>query len=194
MQQAKSVFGPHALSVEEIQRWLRVNPYAIGVLTRKERFCGYIDILPLTPTGLAEVRNPTLSEKEWDTSQIQSPGGMRSATDLYLASLLAVNRQSPDTHTTSRALFVALAGYLETLYGSGTKQCWGLAATEDGRRVMSRWGASLVEKGEARADGMALYRFALAPDKIRDIVSAHGRSLPEVAIMIDRPRGNDIFV
>ena len=187
MDAAKRVFGTHALSVDDIQKWIDVNPFVLAVLTNSDRFAGYLDVLPLTPAGLIEVKTPTVTERDWDARHILSPDAMQTASDLYVASLLVVDRASSAGHENARALFRALAGYLETLYGNQPRHGWGLAATADGFRVLNRWGATKVQDGAERSDGMTLFRFSLEPNLIREILVKDGSKAPRVSLHLDRP-------
>jgi hypothetical protein len=184
---AQQLYGADALSLEEVQRWIAVNPYVLGVLTAGSQYEGYLDVLPLSRSGSELIRSRTGSERMLGAGHILVPGQMRSAACLYVASLAVREHGTPAGHARASALFLGLAIYLRTLYGEASRAACGLVATPEGERVVRRWGAKLVQAAGTRGDGLTLYEFDLEPSQIESTARRSTRPGGPISVEMAAP-------
>jgi hypothetical protein len=169
---AKEIYGRDAMSLEEVERWWKRNPFVTAVL-RSEwgDYLGYFDILPLADEGARLMESGKIKEREIPFEHILTPTEMKDARTLYLAGIAVKGLDNEKGKIRAARLFHGLVLYTRHYYGNTSRKVLALAATSDGERILRGIGARVVCVGVARKDRHDLYEITLTSGLLTKVES-----------------------
>ncbi len=167
---ARSLYGKHSLRSDVVKKWYEKNPLTLTCLTdAHNKFVGYFDVLPLTPTFGKKFVSGVSREKDIRSQHILPPNEMREAKFIYIAGVSAKDQMTTQGKKYGAMLIYSLMVHLQTFYDLNTpRKIYATAATDCGRNVLERLHFYIETDGENRRDKLDLYARLITKADIDD--------------------------
>lgn len=170
---AKRVFGKESLPRAGIESWReRNNKILVCLHDASNRVVGYFDLLPLSESFASRFIAGTVRERGIRGIDLLAVEDARRAAALYLVGFAVCGSDicASGYHRRVVTLTVAAFDYLLECYPVPPERTvYALAATEKGRRMLERFGFSIVQRASERKDRTDLYALYATTRSIQEV-------------------------
>lgn len=136
---ARAHFGKRmSFSYRKYRRWRKKNPLIFAVLLDKQgELLGFIDVFPLSPTAGQAILEGEIKESELTIDDVLDHQGCERSNHIHIASVVCCARST----LASSVTLAAAIKYIRGLYPARDGRIYlAIAGTDDGRRVLERFG------------------------------------------------------
>lgn len=165
------------ISFDHYELWRNKNKsILVCLITSTQEVVGYFDVLPLTSTFMNNFLSGRMIEKEIRPSDILPRQHASRSRKLYLGGVAV---RDPDMFIGRRHASILVWGllkYIDTYYPPTVhRQLYALAATDEGERLLRRFGFCLKSSALERKDNHNLYMLDLSRETLDSVL----HSLPD---------------